>query len=548
MKVSGVQGPQVTLVYDAEQRLTSIVRRVSGTGSSITSNYAYDNADRLTTITHSSSQAGALATYVYAWNNASDLTSYTGPEGNLTYTYDASRELIAVGGARTENYSYDLNGNRTMTGYTTGTGNRLTGDGTYTYAYDAEGNQVSKTRLSDNENWTFTWDNRNRLTQVVEKTSAGVTVTNDVFTYDVEDRRIGKSVNGTQVWFGYDGQNSYADFNAAGSLTMRYLTGKALDSLYARYDGTNTGWYLTDGLGSLRLIANPSGIVLDQLTYDGYGNLLSESNATNGDRFKFEAREWDSELRLQYNRHRYYDPGTGRWLSNDPLGFQSHDLNLYRFVNNQATTRTDPLGLFNINNALLGGLYGGVTGAILGSAIPPAWGISQGAGFAIGFAVGFIAGGMTDNPVQAAANGVVASAASITLMRFVLLFESIVVTVTARFGTGLAVSQVQGAADRLGVNLSRVEIYNHEARFTVGLAQNLNPADIQLLAAYLRQQGATSATFETVAYNPRLADLLTNPRAVQLLLGNSSAQATQTGSITLGHATERTFQVTATLR
>jgi YD repeat-containing protein len=43
MKVSGVQGPQVTLAYDAEQRLTSIVRRVSGTGSSITSSYAYDN-------------------------------------------------------------------------------------------------------------------------------------------------------------------------------------------------------------------------------------------------------------------------------------------------------------------------------------------------------------------------------------------------------------------------------------------------------------------------------------------------------------------------
>jgi hypothetical protein len=59
------------------------------------------------------------------------------------------------------------------------------------------------TRLSDNEQWTFTWDYHNRMTQAVEKTSAGVTVTNDVFTYDVEDRRIGKSTNGTQVWFGY---------------------------------------------------------------------------------------------------------------------------------------------------------------------------------------------------------------------------------------------------------------------------------------------------------------------------------------------------------
>jgi hypothetical protein len=41
------------------------------------------------------------------------------------------------------------------------------------------------------------------MTQAVEKTSAGVTVTNDQFTYDADNRRIGKSINGTQVWFGY---------------------------------------------------------------------------------------------------------------------------------------------------------------------------------------------------------------------------------------------------------------------------------------------------------------------------------------------------------
>jgi hypothetical protein len=107
--------------------------------------------------------------------------------------------------------------------------NELIGDGTYTYAYDAEGNQISKTRLSDNEQWTFTWDYRNRMTQAVEKTQAGVTVTNDQFTYDAEDRRIGKSVNGTQSWYGYDLKDSYIDFNGSGSVTMRYLMGLGLE-------------------------------------------------------------------------------------------------------------------------------------------------------------------------------------------------------------------------------------------------------------------------------------------------------------------------------
>jgi hypothetical protein len=33
-------------------------------------------------------------------------------------------------------FTYDANGNRTSGSYTTGTGNRLTSDGTWTYTYD----------------------------------------------------------------------------------------------------------------------------------------------------------------------------------------------------------------------------------------------------------------------------------------------------------------------------------------------------------------------------------------------------------------------------
>jgi RHS repeat-associated protein len=307
-------------------------------------NFGYDNADRLTTITHSSSSAGALATYLYSYDSASQLQQYTGPEGTLRYTYDLSGELKNVGDARLETYSYDLNGNRNYGSYSTGSDNGLTADGSYTFGYDAEGNMTSKTRVSDGENWTYAWDDRNRLTQVVEKTSGGVTVTNDLFTYDVENRRIGKSVNGTQSWFGYDGQNSYADFNGSGSLTVRYLTGQALDSLYARFDGTNTGWYLDDTLGSVRQVVNTSGTVLDALTYDSYGQILSESNSSNGDRFTYTSREWDSEIGQYYYRARNYNASKGRFISQDPEGFGAHDLDLYRYVANRPQQFQDPSG------------------------------------------------------------------------------------------------------------------------------------------------------------------------------------------------------------
>jgi RHS repeat-associated protein len=345
MTVSGNQGPQVTLAYDAANRMTGVTRKDTGSNN-IVSVYSYDNADRLTTLMYNSSVAGALATYAYGFDNASQLTSYTGPEGHLTYTYDNARELTGVGNDRSESYSYDLNGNRNYGSYTKGPGNELTGDETYTYAYDSEGNLTSKTRLSDGETWALTWDYRNRLTQDVEKTSAGATVTNDVFTYDVLDRRIGKSVNGTQTWMAYDRGNTFADFNNSGTLTMRYLYGNALDSLYGRRDNNgNNAWYLTDMLGSVRQVTQTNGTILDAITYDSYGNILSETNPSNGDRFKFTGREWDSEIGLQYNRARYYDPKTGRWISRDPAKFRGGDKNLYRYVHNSPTSAHDPSGL-----------------------------------------------------------------------------------------------------------------------------------------------------------------------------------------------------------
>src|ERR1019366_3426819 len=56
-------------------------------------------------------------------------------------------------------------------------------------------------------------------------------------------------------------------------------------------------------------------------------------------------REVDVETGLQYNRARYYDAATGRWISQDPLGFDAGDSNLYRYVNNGPTDAADPSGL-----------------------------------------------------------------------------------------------------------------------------------------------------------------------------------------------------------
>ena len=263
--------------------------------------------------------------------------------------------MTAASGTRSEGYSYDANGNRTMTGYQTGAGNRLSSDGVYNYAYDDEGNLLTKTRISDGQRTEFVWDYRNRLSGVLVKDASGNVLQDTVFTYDVNDRRIGKWVDpdgpgplaAVQTWTVYDGANPYADFDGSGSLTTRYLSDpRVLDALFARVaaDGT-TAWYLRDNIGSVRQVVGPTGTVLDAITYDSFGNVLSETDPAAGDRFKYTGREYDAELGIYYYRARYYDPATGRFLSEDPLGFRAGDANFYRYVGNSPTDRVDPSGL-----------------------------------------------------------------------------------------------------------------------------------------------------------------------------------------------------------
>jgi RHS repeat-associated protein len=114
----------------------------------------------------------------------------------------------------------------------------------------------------------------------------------------------------------------------------------------ARIDSSgNAAWYVTDIRGSVRDVANYAGtMVLDHLDYDGYGIVTNETVPASGDRYKYTGREFDPVTALQYNRARYYDPKTGRWTSQDPLGLGAGDENLYRYVRNDPTGQVDAYG------------------------------------------------------------------------------------------------------------------------------------------------------------------------------------------------------------
>jgi YD repeat-containing protein len=199
LSLNGTAIASVAMAYDAASRLTSLTRTApSVSGDTITTTLTYDNANRLTNLaTADTTKSITLANYTYGYDKASQLTSYQdNNNSSLTYSYDNNGELTGASGTLNGSnyavtYSYDANGNRNMTGYQTGAGNELLTDGTYSYTYDHNGNLVTQKDISTGVVTTYTWDYRNRLTEVQVGSST------ETFTYDVNNNRIGESLNGT---------------------------------------------------------------------------------------------------------------------------------------------------------------------------------------------------------------------------------------------------------------------------------------------------------------------------------------------------------------
>ncbi|NEZ61835.1 RHS repeat-associated core domain-containing protein [Leptolyngbyaceae cyanobacterium CCMR0082] len=85
--------------------------------------------------------------------------------------------------------------------------------------------------------------------------------------------------------------------------------------------------------------------MLDHITYDSCSQVTSETNPDFDVRFGYTGRERDDATGLMYYRARYYDPAVARFISEDSLGFDAGDANLYRYVFNSPTNNyTDPSG------------------------------------------------------------------------------------------------------------------------------------------------------------------------------------------------------------
>ncbi|WP_410592848.1 RHS repeat-associated core domain-containing protein [Amycolatopsis sp. lyj-23] len=268
--------------------------------------------------------------------------------GTRSFELDPLGRISAVtGSAHTERYSYDSTGNVTgvqagtvpdaLAGPRTYAGGRLTGAGAARYTHDRQGRLVERTAPGIDgrpQVWRFTWNAEDRLT--------GVTTPDGQqwrYRYDPLGRRVAKqrlAADGAvaeQIDFTWDGPALAEEHRLTASGQRRLLSwdvepGSELPLLQCERllapDGfqrvLDQRFYaiVTDVVGTPTELVGLDGVVARQQPQTIWGRALDTAPAVTP--LRFPGQYFDAETGLHYNYHRYYDPGTARFLSADPLG------------------------------------------------------------------------------------------------------------------------------------------------------------------------------------------------------------------------------------
>src|SRR5207244_12862348 len=136
--------------------------------------------------------------------------------------------------------------------------------------------------------------------------------------------------SGVSTNFIYDGQEVVKDINSDGS-TVEYLNGPGSDNKIRQQGSSHSSTYYfsQDHLGSTTALTATNGKLVEQISYDAYGNGAGSTHT----RYDYTGRERDPDTGLLYYRARFYDPQLGRFISEDPMGLAG-GINGFAYVGN----------------------------------------------------------------------------------------------------------------------------------------------------------------------------------------------------------------------
>jgi len=118
-------------------------------------------------------------------------------------------------------------------------------------------------------------------------------------------------------------------------------------SLIFREAGGVKETYHFDWIGSARALTDASQVVIATNNYEAFGAVVG-STGSSGNAYKYDGA-WryrdDGDFGLLHVGARYYEPGVGRWVSEDTV---ADSINRYQYVHGHPTIAVDPTGLWGI--------------------------------------------------------------------------------------------------------------------------------------------------------------------------------------------------------
>jgi RHS repeat-associated protein len=336
--------------------------------------YRYDAAGQLTRI-----EDADTGNTEYRYDPIGRLLEAIGPMHRERFAFDPASNIVdAKPAEREEKTAFERREENSLPPQVPKVmGNLLKHYAGMHFVYDARGNLIEKQSPAGEQR--YEWDAFNRLKAATVKETSRQSEAR--YYYDPLGRRIAKEVNGERTVFGWDGDTLAYETKSdsgthyvyeAGSFvplaqfvtssvtgietpvwkpTDRYLPEEdPLQRVPQRTAEARVFYYHCDQIGTPLMMTDDVGDVVWEASYKAWGEarkVIERASKAAGitprNPIRFQGQQHDDETGLAYNRHRYYDAASGRFVSQDPIGLHG-GINVYAYARNSISW-TDPLGL-----------------------------------------------------------------------------------------------------------------------------------------------------------------------------------------------------------
>ena len=315
--------------YDSRGRLLkqSVLATGPGTGLQdpiVQREHAYDDSSMLLAMVD-----GHWGKSRYSHDEAKRLIQFVSDGTRTDYTLNPVGDPIAILQNGSEEIRLDY-----------GPGGTLARKGSIEYAFDGSGRLVSKFDQKETDpsrKWIYSWNAKDQLRVVTTPNGESWE-----YAYDPFGRRCLKKGPGSEVRFIWDKDDLLHEIEAGKETKTWGFDPNGFKPLF-KIQGKSLYSIILDYLGTPREMLDVDSRIVWSAHFDPWGNPLAGKGNLADCPFRLQGQYFDPESGLHYNRFRYYEPETGRYISRDPI-LLAGGISAYQYAPNP-TRWCDPFGL-----------------------------------------------------------------------------------------------------------------------------------------------------------------------------------------------------------